>query len=288
MNTENLTLLRDQLNEKWFSSLQVGDKVFNYRLKWQNKQITDRKLREGIIKEIHDGGQFNRYVIVDNLTTGRQNKWNDYDLVKPEEIQDVEDRLLKQLSDTANVALQTGTTEDLTASVYAAQEAYELLLEKGNELLKSKEVQLGKCAGIYGAFNKNTAECIYIGKSLSLINVRWREHARFWKRLRPVHRQPLLTQYLHFFSDQIEWRVLLPVETGIDNDLLEFSERRLFEKYHPIANSIIPNGTIFGRSVMEGEGESISVSDWNPSMVTIKIRKGACVGFSDDKKHFDF
>jgi hypothetical protein len=266
----------------------VGDKVSNYRLKWQNKQIIDKKLREGIIKEIHDGGQFDRYVIVDNLTTGRQNKWNDYDLVKPEEIQEVEDRLLKQLSDTANVAVQTETTEELTASVYAAQEAYELLLKKGNELLKSKEVQLGKCAGIYGAFNKKTAECIYIGKSLSLINARWREHARFWKRLRPIHRQPLLTQYLHFFSDQIDWRVLLPVETGIDNDLLEFSERRLFEKYHPIANSIIPNGTIFGRSVMEGEGESISVSEWNPSMVTIKIRKGACVGFSDDKRHFDF
>lgn len=34
-------------------------------------------LREGIIKEIHDNGKFNRYVVVDNLTTGRQNKWGD-------------------------------------------------------------------------------------------------------------------------------------------------------------------------------------------------------------------
>lgn len=90
MNTEHLTTLRDQMIDKWFSSLKVGDKVYNYSLKWQNKQIFDKKLREGVIKEIHDNGKFNRYVIVDNLTTGRQNKWGDYDLVKPQEIQDIE------------------------------------------------------------------------------------------------------------------------------------------------------------------------------------------------------
>lgn len=289
MDTEKLTLLRDKMTDEWFGSLKVGDKVQNYSLKWQNKQIIDRKLREGIIKEIHDNGRFNRYVVVDNLTTGRQNKWNDYDLVMPQEIQEIEDKLHQQLSITASIPLQDSKLAIVqSVSESEAKAAYESLVKKAAELLKDKDVLLGKCAGIYGAFNKNSGECIYIGKSYSSIYGRWREHARFWKRLRPVHRQPLLTQYLHFFSDQIEWRVLLPVQSNTDNDLIEYCERRLFDKYRPIANSIIPNGTIFGRSVMEGERESISVSDWNPNMVTIKIRKGACVGFSDDKKHFEF
>lgn len=289
MDTENLTTLRDQMTDTWFSSLKVGDKVYSYSLKWQNKQIVDKKLREGIIKEIHDNDRFNRYVVVDNLTTGRQNKWNDFDLVKPQEIQDIEDQLNQQLSDTASVAVQdTESAKDKTVNEYAARAAYENLVENAKELLKNDDIQSGKCVGIYGAFSKNTGECIYIGKSYSLISRRWREHTRYWKRLRPVHRQPLLTQYLHFFSDQIEWRVLLPVEGDTDNDLIEYCERRLFEKYRPIANSIIPNGTIFGRSVMEGEGESISVSDWNPDMVTIKIHKGGFNGFSDGKRHFEF
>ena len=275
--------------DEWFSSLKVGDKVYNYRLKWHNKQIVDKTLREGVIKEIHDNGRFNRNVLVENLTTGRQNKWNDYDLVKPQEIQDIEDQLTQHLSDTAKVGIQdTESREGKTVSEFAAQAAYERLVENAKELLKSKDVQSGKCVGIYGAFNKLTGECIYIGKSYSLISGRWREHARYWKRLRPIHRQQLLTQYLHFFSDQIEWRVLLPIEGDVDNDLIEYSERRLFEKYRPIANSIIPNGTIFGRSVMEGEGESVSVSEWNPDMVTIKIHKGAFNGFSDNKRHFEF
>jgi len=288
MDSENLTTLRDQMTDKWFSSLRVGDKVSNYSLKWQNKKIVDKKLREGIIKEIHNGGQFNRYVIVDNLITGRQNKWNDFDLVKPQEIQQIEDQLQQQLSDRVNLAAQDKKlANNSSVNEYAAQKEYKRLVEKANKLLESKDVQLGNCVGIYGAFNKNTGECIYIGKSLSSISGRWREHSKFWKRLRPIHRQPLLTQYLHFFSDQIEWKVLLPVSDSIDNDLIEYCERRLFEKYQPIANSIIPNGTIFGRSVLEGEGESVTVSEWNPNMVTIKIHKGACVGFSDNKRHFE-
>ena len=287
MNSEQLTTLRNQMTEKWFSSLKVGDKVYNYSLKWQNKQIIDKKLREGIIKEIHNNGQFDRYVVVANLTTGRQNKWGDYDLAKPQEIQDIEERLQQVMSADAEVAMSQKNQEP-TLAEYAAQAAYEQLVENADALLKNSDIQLGKCTGIYGAFNKNTGECIYIGKSNSLISTRWREHVRFWKKLRPIHRQPLLTQYLHFFSDQIEWRVLLPVESGIDNDLIEFCERRLFEKYRPIANFIVPNGTFFGRSVMEGEGDSVSVSEWNPDMVTIKIHKGDFNGFSDGKRHFEY
>lgn len=284
MDTETLTKLCNQLTDKWFSSLKVGDKVSNYSLKWQNKKIVDKKLREGVIKEIHNGGQSDRFVIVDNLTTGRQNKWKDYDLVKPKEIQDIEDQLQQVLSETPTVAVQDNKPN---VNEYEAQAAYERLVSNANKLLKNQDIQLGKCVGIYGAFNKVTGECIYIGKSHSLISSRWLEHARFWKRLRPIHRQPLLTQYLHFFNDQIEWRVLLPVESDIDNDLLEYCERRLFEKYRPIANTIIPNGTLFGRSIMEGEVDSISVSEWNPHMVSIKIHEGAFNGFSDGKKHFD-
>lgn len=95
-----------------------------------------------------------------------------------------------------------------------------------------------------------------------------------------------MTQYLHFFSDQIEWRVLLPTSSSTDNDLIEYAERRLFEKYYPIANSIVPNGTFFGRSVLEGEGNTVSVSEWNPNMVEIRVRKGQFNGFSDGKNHF--
>jgi len=286
MDIGQLTTLRNQMTEKWFSSLKVGDKVQNYSLKWQDKQIIEKKLREGIIKEIHNEGQFNRYVIVDNLTTGRHNKWNDFDLVKPKEIQDIENQLQQSLETESTAIIDEQSSKQPSVSEYAAQAAYKRLLENANELLKSQDIQLGNCAGIYGAFSKDTGECIYIGKSHSLISGRWREHARFWKRLRPIHRQPLLTQYLHFFGDQIEWKVLLPVEGDVDNDLLEYCERRLFEKYSPIANTIIPNGTIFGRSVMEG-ADTIAVSEWNPNMVTIKIHKGGFNGFSDGKKHFN-
>ena len=288
MNSEQLTTLRNQMTEKWFSSLKVGDKVYNYSLKWQNKQIIDKKLREGIIKEIHNNGQFDRYVVVDNLTTGRQNKWGDYDLVKPQEIQDIEKQLAEQLQETANIAAVQNQEpyNRKTVDEYAAQAAYESIVKSADKLLENSDVRLGKCTGIYGAFNKVTNECIYIGKSKSLISTRWREHARFWKKLRPIHRQPLLTQYLHFFSDQIKWRVLLPVDSSTGNDLIEYAERRLFEKYHPIANSIVPNGTFFGRSVLEGEGNSVSVSEWNPNMVEIRIHKGQFNGFSDGKNHF--
>ncbi len=287
MDSESLTTLLDQMKDKWFSSLKVGDKVYNYYEKWQDKEIVDKKLREGIIKEIHDNGKYDRYVIVDNLTTGRQNKWGDYALVMPQEIQELQDQLNQQLSASNNISVQDVKPEEKTISEYAAQAAYEQLFENAAELLKNNEVQSGKCAGIYGAFNKNTGECVYIGKTYSIMRNRWREHARFWKKLRPIHRQPLLTQYLHFFNDQIEWRALLPIDGDIDNDVIEYCERRLFEKYQPIANTIIPNGTVFGRSVMEGEGESITVSEWNPNLVTIKIHKGSFNGFSDGKKHFD-
>ena len=288
MDNEHLTTLRDQMIDRWFASLKVGDKVYNYALKWQNKQIIDKKLRKGIIKEIHDNGKFNRYVIVDNLTTGRQNKWGDYDLVKPQEIQDIEKQLAEQLQETANIAAVQNQEpyNRKTVDEYAAQAAYESIVKSADKLLENSDVRLGKCTGIYGAFNKVTNECIYIGKSKSLISTRWREHARFWKKLRPIHRQPLLTQYLHFFSDQIEWQVLLPVDSSTGNDLIEYAERRLFEKYRPIANSIVPNGTFFGRSVLEGEGNSVSVSEWNPNMVEIRIHKGQFNGFSDGKNHF--
>ena len=288
MDNEHLTTLRDQMIDRWFASLKVGDKVYNYALKWQNKQIIDKKLRKGIIKEIHDNGKFNRYVIVDNLTTGRQNKWGDYDLVKPQEIQEIEKQLAEQLQETANIAAVQNQEpyNRKTVDEYAAQAAYESIVKSADKLLENSDVRLGKCTGIYGAFNKVTNECIYIGKSKSLISTRWREHARFWKKLRPIHRQPLLTQYLHFFSDQIEWRVLLPVDSSTGNDLIEYAERRLFEKYRPIANSIVPNGTFFGRSVLEGKGNSVSVSEWNPNMVEIRIHKGQFNGFSDGKNHF--
>ena len=290
MNSEHLTTLRDQMIDTWFASLKVGDKVYNYSLKWQNKQIIDKKLREGVIKEIHNNGKFNRYVIVDNLTTGRQNKWGDYDLVMPQEIQDIEKQLTEHLQETASIATAQNQEPDnrKTIDEYAGQAAYESLVKSADRLLENSDVRLGKCTGIYGAFNKVTNECIYIGKSKSLISTRWREHARFWKKLRPIHRQPLLTQYLHFFSDQIEWRVLLPTGSSTDNDLIEYAERRLFEKYRPIANSIVPNGTFFGRSVLEGEGNSVSVSEWNPNMVEIRIRKGQFNGFSDGKNHFAY
>lgn len=285
-DSASLTQLRDKMTQEWFSSLKVGDTVQNYRLKWENKSIVDRQLREGIIKEIHDNGHFSRYVIVDNITTGRQNKWNDYDLVKPQELQEVHDKLIKQLSVSVSNSEPITQPKEKTIDEYVASAVYESLIESGKELLTNPEILKGKCIGIYGAFSKSTGECVYIGKSRTSISNRWSEHARFWKKEKPIHRQPLLTQYLHFFGDQIEWRVLLPFQTVIDNDMIEYCERRLFEKYQPIANSIIPNGTIFGRSVMEGEGESISVSEWNPNMVTIKIHKGAFAGFSDGREHF--
>lgn len=287
MDAETLTKRREQMIHSWFSSLSVGDKVSNYSLKWQNKEIVEKKLREGIIKEIHDGDKFNRYVIVDNLTTGRQNKWNDYDLVKPQEIQDVEDQLHSLLSNTDSVTPQNDEQQIHILHNSATRASYEHLVGNANTLLKESDIQNGMCVGIYGAFNKHTGECIYIGKSKSLISRRWKEHEKAWKKLRPIHRQPLLTQFLYFFKNQIEWRVLLPIDDQISNDLIEYCERRIFEQYQPIANTIIPNGTFYGRSVLEGEGESVSVSEWNPHMVTIKIHKGGFNGFSDGKKHFD-
>lgn len=284
MDIEQLANLCDRMTDEWFHSLKVGDKVYNYNLKWQNKEIVDKKLREGIIKEIHDNGLYDRYVIVDNLTTGRQNKWGDYALVKPKEIEAIENQLLQLRASTYSEPTPQPVKESTDQRVALA--TYEQLVRDAEELLKHEDIQSGKCIGIYGAFNQDTGECIYIGKSRATISTRWREHARFWKKLRPIHRQPLLTQYLHFFGDQIEWRVLLPVSSEIDNDLIEYAERRLFEQYRPIANTIVPNGTFFGRSVMEGEGDTVTVSEWNPNMVEIRIRKGQFNGFSDGKDHF--
>jgi len=285
MNVERLQIAYDKMFNKWFDSLKVGDKVYNYSDDRPDRG-TVRKLREGIIKEIHDNGRYNRYVIVDNLTTGRQNKWGDYALVKPPEIEAIFEKLIQLHTVNEADLPQKPERIEQTIDEKAAQADYERLLNNAKELLKNDDVQRGLCSGIYGAFNKKTGECVYIGKSRSSISTRWREHARFWKKLRPIHRQPLLTQYLYFFSDQIEWKVLLPVESDMNNDLLEFCERRFFEKYRPIANSIIPNGTFYGRSVMGNEGESISVSEWNPDMVTVKIHKGEFNGFSDGKAHF--
>lgn len=281
--TIKLTKQRDEMMDTWFKSLNIGDKVYNYSLKWENKQIVDKKLREGIIKEIHDGGRFDRYVVVDNLTTGRQNKWGDYDLVKPQEIEDVSEQLQQALSDTASITPKE-KSEAFDDSIVQAK--YKQLTENAHELLKDGDIRLGQCRGIYGAFNKDTGECVYIGKSKSAIAKRWQEHKRLWKKLRPIHRQPLLTQYLHFFGEQIEWKVLLPLTDDIDNDLVEYCERRIFEQYKPIANTIIPNGTIFGRSILEGEGDSMAVQEWNPYMVEIRISKGQFLKFSDGKNHF--
>jgi len=287
MDGEHLTALYSQMMDEWFSSLRVGDKVYNYSDDRPDRGIVG-KLREGIIKEVHDNGRYDRHVIVDNLTTGRQNKWGDYALVKSPELEAISEKLtqLYTVSEADLLLLQKSEKTEQTIDEKATRADYERLLENVKELLKNNDVQQGKCSGIYGAFNKNTGECIYIGKSKSLISSRLREHERFWKRFRPIHRQPLLTQYLYFFKDQIEWRVLVPLSNDIDNDLIEYCERRLFEDYQPIANTIIPNGTIFGRSVMEGEGESVSVSEWNPNMITIKIHKGDFNGFSDGKSHF--
>ncbi len=288
MNAKHLSALYSKMMDKWFSSLKVGDKVYNYSDDRPDRGIVG-KLREGVIKEIHDNGIYDRYVIVDNLTTGRQNKWGDYALVKPSTLEAISKKLtqLNTISEADLQILRNANKAEKTIDEKAAQADYERLLENAKELLKDDDVLQGKCSGIYGAFNKKTGECIYIGKSRSSISTRWREHTRFWKKLRPIHRQPLLTKYLHFFKDQIEWKVLLPVESNVNNDLLEFCERRLFEKYRPIANSIIPNGTFYGRSVMEGEGNSISVSEWNPVMVEIRIHKGQFNGFSDNKSHFE-
>ena len=74
MDGEYLTKLRDEMISAWFSSLKVGDKAYSYSDDRPDKGMV-RKLREGVIKEIHDNSGYDRYVIVDNLTTGRQNKW---------------------------------------------------------------------------------------------------------------------------------------------------------------------------------------------------------------------
>lgn len=282
-STSELTEQRNEMTDKWFKSLSVGDKVYNYSLKWHNKEIVEKKLREGIIKEIHDNGSFDRYVTVDNLTTGRQNKWGDYDLVKPQELEDISEQLQQALSETVS------TEPHEQAEIFddsIVQATYKQLIENANHLLKDDDIRMGKCSGIYGAFIKDTGECVYVGKSKSVIAKRWQEHKRFWKKLRPIHKQPLLTQYLYFFGDQIEWKVILPLAEDINNDLVEYCERRIFEDCKPIANTIIPNGTILGRSVLEDAGNAITVQEWNPYMVEIRILKGQFLKFSDDKNHF--
>lgn len=286
MEQQRLSEIYEHLFNAWFQSLKVGDKVYNYSSKWKNGEVVEEKLREGVIKEVGGKSDFACYVIVDNLTTGRQNKWNDFDLVKPKELQDLQDQLLE--FSRANYD-RLPKPEAKPSFDPLAQSQYESLLENADVILQDETVRLGKCRGIYGAFNKKTNECIYIGKSNSSIATRWREHARYWKKLRPIHRQPLLTKYLHFFGEKIEWRVLLPFPDDIElsNDLVEYCERRLFEKYQPIANSIVPNGTFYGRSVLENEGDTVSVSEWNPTMVEIRIKKGEFNGFSDGKNHFD-
>jgi hypothetical protein len=279
-----LTTFLNSMEDAWFNTLRIGDTVYNY-----DDKIVKNKLREGIIKEIHNNSRYDQYVIVDNLTTGRRNKWSSYALVKPQEIEDVRKQLHKLLSNIAIVMQNDDKkTESQIAVMSVAQAEYKRLTKQANELLKHEDIQLGKCKGIYGAFNEKTGECVYIGKSFSLINKRWREHIRFWKKDKPIHRQPILTQYLYFFGNQIIWRVLLPIDDGTDNDLVEYCERRVFEKYMPIANSIIPNGTYYGRSVLEGEGGSILLSEQNPNIVRIKIHGGKATGFSDGKKHFEY
>ncbi|MBM3210114.1 hypothetical protein FJZ39_02135 [Candidatus Saccharibacteria bacterium] len=146
--------------------------------------------------------------------------------------------------------------------------------------------------GIYGAFNKTTGECIYVGKSNSSITGRWNHHKKLWKAGRPIHRQPLLTQYLYFFGDQVEWRILSELSElkpadwiYTDNDLLEAAEREIFFQLKPIANAYIPNGWDTLRLV-ENNGEPYSISEWNPYAVDIRISKGQFARFSDDKPHF--
>lgn len=173
----------------------------------------------------------------------------------------------------------------MNLEAYAKLE-YERLARLAIEMSGDEDIKAGKGSGIYGAFSKHSGECIYIGKSKTSMARRWREHRRYWKKDKPIHRQPLLAKYMYFFKDQVEWRVLFPIPSDISNDMLEYIERRMFEKYEPIANAIIPNGTIFGRSILEGEGEEILISEWNPNMVQIRIKKGEFNGFSDDKDHF--
>lgn len=286
MQHQQLSEIYEHLFNAWFQSLKVGDKVYNYSSKWKDGEIIERKLREGIVKEVGGKSDFASYVIVNNLTTGRQNKWNDFDLVKPKELQDLQDQLLELSRADFHESIESDSKPFFDPQTHAQ---YESLVENADKMLEEDAVHQGKCRGIYGAFSKKTNECVYIGKSNSSIATRWREHARHWKKLRPIHRQPLLTKYLHFFGEQIEWRVLLPFpdDVKLSNDLVEYCERRLSEKYQPIANSIVPNGTLYGRSVLENEGNAVSISEWNPAMVEIRIKNGRFNGFSDGKNHFE-
>ena len=102
--------------------------------------------------------------------------------------------------------------------------------------------------GIYGAFNKTTGECIYVGKSNSSITGRWNHHKKLWKAGRPIHRQPLLTQYLYFFGDQVEWRILSELSelkpadwiyTDHQMDFTKVHERRS-EYVYPMLESRLP------------------------------------------------
>lgn len=272
----------DNEYELWFNLLKIGDAVYNY-----DKKLKKNNLRTGIILEIYNENRNNRYVIVDNLITKRQNKWHDYMLVKPESLQKMDEYRIELFDEYVDIENQNRPVEKDSVDKAEAAKNYEIIVKAADKLLESEDIRKGKCAGIYGIFSANTGECIYIGKSLSSIMRRWREHRNSFKKGKPIHRQPLLTKYMYFFKDQLELRVLLPIDTAkTSNDMIEYCERRLFEKYKPIANTIIPNGTYFGRSVLEGEDDSVSISEWNPHMVEIRVKNGQFNGFSDDKDHF--
>ncbi len=279
---------------EWFDSLKVGDTVYNYSVHRPENRMY-RKLRTGIILELHPEGKYGRYLIVDNLTTKRKNKWGEWELVMPDYIEDMRkevarlDEIVKASRPPTSASMFSSEVDAMPTMERQrfAKEEFLRLLKRGKELSTNSGANNGKCAGVYGAFNKKTGECIYIGKSGTDISRRWREHSRVWKKDRPIHRQPLLTQYLYFFGNQIAWRVLLPMDKDVDVNMVEYCERRMFEKFKPIANGIVPNGTYFGRSMLEGEGEMVSVSDGNPNMVQIRIHKGEFNGFSDGVMHFE-
>lgn len=146
--------------------------------------------------------------------------------------------------------------------------------------------------GIYGAFSKSTGECIYIGKSNSSIQGRWTSHKKAWKNDKPIHRQQLLTQFLHFFGNQIEWKILVDLgaldQKGWEHGgkaLLEVLEREVFFQTKPIASAYIPNGWGVLRD-LESNGNGYPISEWNPYSIGIRVQKGKFAKFSDDKPHF--
>lgn len=125
------------------------------------------------------------------------------------------------------------------------------------------------------------------------MSARWAAHKRAWKKDKPIHRQQLFTQYLYFFGDQIDWQVLVDIGTldqqgwayG-DAALLEVLEREVFFQTKPIANAYIPNGWDTMRLIESG-GEPYAISEWNPNMVEIRVKKGEFAGFSDGKGRFE-